>query len=381
MADYPDAITSLTNPASTDRENNPSHSEQHINANDEIEAIEKELGISPKGTYATVVARLDDIDPQTTLQEAFDNGQSITIADTDNQSFKFTNNDTTNNNNAFEIGNATTGNGLFIDQNGNGIGLNIDSEATSANTINVRSAQTSGIVCAIRNYGTPSSTATLMYLGQTQADHLGKVFGIDNSGVGKSFVLNQVGVLAAHNQALRVYSTVAHVNYNSALAYIHSSSATATEPSLEVNYNGLGDAQEINNSGTGMGLNLQQTGVLAASHYGLRVYSNAVQVNSSLVDFRQDNASSTSDVVKIQNDGTGHGLFIDQNGVGTALNVDNSAAAGPGIVINESSNGTHLRLTGDPTVASPVDGDFWFDGTNLRIQIGTGTFLVNLTEE
>lgn len=62
MADYPEAITNLTNPLSTDKMNSPSHSEQHSNANDEIKAIETELGINPSGSGETVKARLDTND-------------------------------------------------------------------------------------------------------------------------------------------------------------------------------------------------------------------------------------------------------------------------------------------------------------------------------
>jgi hypothetical protein len=56
---YPNALKSFTNPLTTDNLNNPSHAQQHIDENDEIVAIETELGISPKGAYATVKARLD----------------------------------------------------------------------------------------------------------------------------------------------------------------------------------------------------------------------------------------------------------------------------------------------------------------------------------
>jgi len=59
MADYPGSITNLVNPASTDKTTSPSHSDQHSKANDEIEAIETELGVNPSGASATVVARLD----------------------------------------------------------------------------------------------------------------------------------------------------------------------------------------------------------------------------------------------------------------------------------------------------------------------------------
>ena len=57
MATFPAAVVSLTDPTSTSKLNSPSHSDQHINANAEIEAIETELGVNPTGAYTTVVAR------------------------------------------------------------------------------------------------------------------------------------------------------------------------------------------------------------------------------------------------------------------------------------------------------------------------------------
>ena len=39
--------------------NAPSHAGQHANAKDAVEAIETELGTNPKGSAATVKARLD----------------------------------------------------------------------------------------------------------------------------------------------------------------------------------------------------------------------------------------------------------------------------------------------------------------------------------
>ena len=45
--------------------------------------------------------------------------------------------DTTNNPIGLEVINAGTGNGVFVDQDGNGIALNIDSEATTADVLNI----------------------------------------------------------------------------------------------------------------------------------------------------------------------------------------------------------------------------------------------------
>lgn len=38
-----------------------------------------------------------------------------------------------------------------------------------------------------------------------------------------------------------------------------------------------------------------------------------------------------------------------------------------------NGNGPHLRMSGDPTVAVPVDGDFWYDGSALNIRDSTTT--------
>ena len=59
---YPGAIDSLTNPSSGDALTSPSHSAQHANANDAIEAIETELGTDPAGASATVKARFEAIE-------------------------------------------------------------------------------------------------------------------------------------------------------------------------------------------------------------------------------------------------------------------------------------------------------------------------------
>jgi len=64
---YPGSIDSLTNPSAGDALTSPSHSAQHANANDAIEAIETELGVNPSGSDATVAARLSAIEAGTNL--------------------------------------------------------------------------------------------------------------------------------------------------------------------------------------------------------------------------------------------------------------------------------------------------------------------------
>ena len=57
---YPGGIDNFTNPTSTDTLSSATvpHASEHANANDAIKAIETELGTNPKGSYASVSARL-----------------------------------------------------------------------------------------------------------------------------------------------------------------------------------------------------------------------------------------------------------------------------------------------------------------------------------
>lgn len=61
MASFPNSIKSFTNPTASSKLNLPDHAQQHIDENGEIVAIETELGLTPKGAYASVRAKLDDM--------------------------------------------------------------------------------------------------------------------------------------------------------------------------------------------------------------------------------------------------------------------------------------------------------------------------------
>jgi len=65
VTNYPTSLDTFVNPASTDTLDSATvpHAAQHDNINDAVLAIETELGTAPKGTFATVKARLAAGDP------------------------------------------------------------------------------------------------------------------------------------------------------------------------------------------------------------------------------------------------------------------------------------------------------------------------------
>lgn len=76
---YPAAIDALTNPTPTDTQDTPSHSSQHADANDAIEAVETELGVNPRGADASVRARLDRFDIHDLDQKALTDDQAAAL--------------------------------------------------------------------------------------------------------------------------------------------------------------------------------------------------------------------------------------------------------------------------------------------------------------
>jgi hypothetical protein len=59
---YPASLDNFTNPTGSDTLASPDHAGQHTDINDAVEAIETELGTLPKGSSASVKARLDAVD-------------------------------------------------------------------------------------------------------------------------------------------------------------------------------------------------------------------------------------------------------------------------------------------------------------------------------
>lgn len=191
----------------------------------------------------------------TSMDDAYNNGSAVTV-DNDVIAFTVTNtsnnlcltctqNDTTNNPVNVSMVNAGTGNDLFLDQNGNGVALYIDSEATS--------------VAALDIEGNTFTT--------------GAIINIDNA-------------------------------------------------------------------------NALTTGSIA------QLLSNS-------------SSTGTRDLVYILNDN------VSATGT-TLLRLKQDSTSGA-LAINCTANAPHFNLTGDPSPASPTDGDIWFTGSALNFRNGTTT--------
>lgn len=227
-----------------------------------------------------------------------------------------------------------------------------------------------------------TGSAELMQLTQ---DTNNDVIYIDNNGTDHGIFINQDGVLANSRYGLYVYTDSAQVN-TSFLAYVHQDNSSSSS-----------DVMRVTNDGTGTCLYVNQTTALAASKYGFfvnggvdlasgssrlaRIYTSTVQTNAPvLFDITDDAATSTSICQKIQKDGTGIAIFIDNNNTGNSIEIDadvNSATAMYGLVMNIANAGAGLeyafRFDGSEIVAAAVGGS---QDQKIRISIaGTDYFI------
>jgi len=229
--------------------------------------------------------------------------------------------------------NSGTGNGIFIDQNGNGIALNIDSEATTSGTVNINAdASTSG---------------TPLYV---QANSLTNGLGAWIYSNSASFV--GTGLLRAHIDNASATGTAFNVIND------------GTGSGVYIDQNGNGRSIYVDTECTDQSVLQIDADTLTAGN-GVYAYSNSASFSSSggLLYAFVDHASATGRAATIRNDGTGYGVFIDQNGNGVALNIDSAATSGGTVQITSAQQtGSVLRL----------DVDSLSNGQGIYVQ-GDGT--------
>jgi len=123
----------------------------------------------------------------------------------------------------------------------------------------------------------------------------------------------------------------------------------------------------------------------------LRIDSEATTATMVVLDNTTLTTGISINVANLDALTTGKGISISSNSSDTGtrdlLAVHNNHASatgatvvgltqdstGPGMDVNCTGNGPHLRFIGDPTVASPTDGDMWYTGSALNFRDGSTT--------
>jgi hypothetical protein len=192
-----------------------------------------------------------------------------TAHDTDNYvPLTIAQNDTTNNPVGLSIANTGTGNGLFINQDGNGISLNIDSEATSVSSLAIASANTSGSCLYVANDGVMNSAGAVAKFVQNQATSTQPALTLDNNGTGYAQFIdydttlangaNQSAInidvdsaseptAAAYLSGIRIAVDCADADVSECAFNFNGSEITTSDPSMATNDKWIRCYDDVNN--------------------------------------------------------------------------------------------------------------------------------------
>lgn len=170
------------------------------------------------------------------------------------------------------------------------------------------------------------------------------VLAIDAAGTTK---ITQTGTTG---NGMWVYRNLASASTNSPLVFIEQDNAGDDQPALNIQQDGSNYGLYVNSNAENTktydnrfdGASTEsviggfQNGTGRAGYF----YRNQVLATTDkpVVEIRQDNAGDDQNVLDVNNDGTGNGLFIDQNGNGIALNIDN-AGTSAGLVVDGAGTG------------------------------------------
>jgi len=267
--------------------------------------------------------------------------------------------------------------GIWIDQNGDGSAMLIQSAATSQ-----------------ANYGLDVQMGS----------------GADSSrflnGVTTTYLARKDGTAVGSNW---FYRNDVLANTAAPVVFIEQDNAGDDQAALLIQQDGTGYALELDQNGDQTALQIL-TSATTEGEYGLKVstgsganafqalesvnnyvnigassssatgssyfYRNlaAASTNSPVVFIKQDEATDDQNALSIQNDGTGYGAYIDQNGDAQGLNIDSEAT---------TANNHGLRVvTGQGAIAGRFSEDDSFSysefGRHRTSTIGSNWFYRNL---
>jgi len=210
-------------------------------------------------------------------------------------------------------------------------------------------------------------------------DFTGK-FSLDSAQVTSTAAeLNKLDGVSANVTAANLNTLTAGSSSDADALHTHDGKAGTSHT-----YAGADKYLEYVSSGTGTLLEITASGTESC---GIEVIASGSNTNCRGIKITASNNAKGLEVVSSDNksaikaSGASAGdpiVEVNNNGVGISLAAANQST-GVCASLQNSGNGPHLNFNGDPTVASPADGDLWFDGTNLKLRVGSTTYNIDKT--
>jgi hypothetical protein len=291
---------------------------------------------------------------------------------------QFENDNASSNDRVLLIQNDGTGFALDLDQNGNGVALNINSTATSATPFQiVADSVTTGNIITVQGHGLTTGTGFQIASSgddRTSGDLLRLVAsGTDTSSgaisgslldLSHSIANNSGGLLTLSGPIINVANSVSNISGTltdtQSLILLDQDNAGSTGASLEINSlaTAATDILVTSAATTGDIMNFTADSLTTGNFIE---FDSSANFSGSLIDINVT-GSATGDILDIANSGTGSSIFVDANGdTGTTIN---DTAGGALHITNTGNNHVGLSVYSNNGAgqAGPL-GIFWQDNT------------------
>jgi len=131
-----------------------------------------------------------------------------------------------------------------------------------------------------------------------------------------------------------------------------------------------GDGIEVDNDSTGKGINVTND----STGKGIEI------VNASTGIGQYINNAAAGNGIDMDNASTGNAIYVDNNSTGKGVHISNNST-GQGLYLDSVANGPHMHIATSAVVASPANGNFWLEGTELKFMIGGTVYNLDKTAE
>jgi len=303
--------------------------------------------------------------------------RSLTSGSTNSALVKFTQDESGDDQNVLNIQQDGTGSNLYLDSNGNGRSIDIDSEATNQRVINI--------------YKTTANTGDAVWMGE-------------DGDLTYNALLAPRTNPSGTNQFFRNLDSTAT---SGPVVFIEQDESGDDQPALKIQQDGTGDNLLLDTNGNARSIYIDSESTTTSPLYidaDALTTVGAVDVRTNSPGFAStngvilgfvDNPSATGYVSQLRQDGTGINLFLDTNGNANTLQIDSEAGTSRVIEIEaQNTDGDIFYLRNNQNHADSSNSlmvlhqdhassvgrlaTFQYDGTEENLRLDTNGDAISL---
>jgi hypothetical protein len=153
---------------------------------------------------------------------------------------------------------------------------------------------------------------------------------------------------------------------------------------VNTSYLNIGGVTTISSGRGASFITLVEVGQTSTSGNALYIHRDlaAASTDSPVARILQDNSGDDQYALSVSNDGTGQGIFLDQNGNQISLDIDSEATGFPLINLQPLNTNTrgdiNFSTTRTANPSGPSESDIWYNSTDKKLRYYDGSSVVDI---